>query len=81
MRCELIAVSGVPGDTDSYQHGDLFDIDWDAFEEHDEIVLTNLVAIDDSPRFSAREADGAHRRAAVPVVAARERRAARRSRA
>ena len=70
---ELIAVSGVPGDTDSYQHGDLFDINWDAFEEHDEIVLTNLVAIDDSPRFSAREADGAHRRAPVPVVAARER--------
>jgi proteasome accessory factor C len=53
---ELIAVSGVPGDTDQYQHGDLFDINWDAFEERDEIVLTNLVAIDDSPRFSAREA-------------------------
>jgi len=53
---ELIAVSGVPGETDSYQHGDLFDINWDAFEERDEIVLTNLVAIDDSPRFSAREA-------------------------
>jgi proteasome accessory factor C len=53
---ELIAVSGVPGDTDAYQHGDLFDINWDAFEERDEIVLTNLVAIDDSPRFSAREA-------------------------
>ncbi|MEO8263829.1 MAG: WYL domain-containing protein, partial [Pseudolysinimonas sp.] len=33
-----------------------FDINWDAFEERDEIVLTNLVAIDDSPRFSAREA-------------------------
>ena len=52
----LIAVSGVPGETDSYQHEDLFDINWDAFEERDEIVLTNLVAIDDSPRFSAREA-------------------------
>ncbi len=52
----LIAVSGVPGETDSYQHEDLFDIDWDAFEEHDEIQLTNLVAIDDAPRFSAREA-------------------------
>ena len=25
----LIAVSGVPGDTHSYQHGDLFDISWD----------------------------------------------------
>jgi len=52
----LIAVSGVPGETDSYQHEDLFDIDWDAFEEHDEIQLTHLVAIDDAPRFSAREA-------------------------
>lgn len=52
----LIAVSGVPGDTASYQHGDLFDIAWDRFEEHDEIVLTHLVAIDDSPRFSGREA-------------------------
>ena len=53
---ELIAVSGVPGETSQYQHGDLFDIAWDRFEEHDEIVLTNLVAIDDSPRFSGREA-------------------------
>src|SRR5699024_5455425 len=31
-------------------------IDWDAFEQDDEIVITHLVAIDDSPRFSAREA-------------------------
>lgn len=52
----LIAVSGVPGETRSYQHGDLFDISWDEFEENDRIVLTHLVAIDDSPRFSAREA-------------------------
>ncbi|MFP7760348.1 helix-turn-helix transcriptional regulator [Marisediminicola sp. LYQ85] len=52
----LIAVSGVPGETSQYQHGDLFDIAWDRFEEHDEIVITNLVAIDDSPRFSGREA-------------------------
>jgi proteasome accessory factor C len=52
----LIGVSGVPGETASYQHGDLFDIAWDDFEENDQIVLTNLVAIDDSPRFSAREA-------------------------
>jgi proteasome accessory factor C len=52
----LIAVSGVPGETSSYQHEDLFDIDWDSFEERDEIVITHLVAIDDSPRFSAREA-------------------------
>lgn len=52
----LIAVSGIPGETSQYQHGDLFDIAWDRFEEHDEIVLTHLVAIDDSPRFSGREA-------------------------
>ncbi|MCU1406865.1 MAG: transcriptional regulator, DeoR family [Glaciihabitans sp.] len=52
----LIGVSGIPGDTAAYQHGDLFDINWDDFEENDQIVLTNRVAIDDSPRFSAREA-------------------------
>jgi proteasome accessory factor C len=52
----LIAVSGIPGETSAYQPEDLFDIAWDAFEEDDEIVLTNLVAIDDSPRFSGREA-------------------------
>lgn len=52
----LIAVSGIPGETNQYQHGDLFDIAWDRFEENDEIVLTNLVAIDDTPRFSGREA-------------------------
>ena len=53
---ELIAVSGIPGETSQYQHGDLFDIAWDDFEQNDVIQLTNMVAIDDSPRFSAREA-------------------------
>jgi proteasome accessory factor C len=52
----LIAVSGIPGETGQYQHGDLFDLAWDDFEENDQIVLTHLVAIDDSPRFSGREA-------------------------
>jgi proteasome accessory factor C len=52
----LIAVSGVPGETSTYQSEDLFDIAWDDFEENDQIVLTHLVALDDSPRFSAREA-------------------------
>ena len=52
----LIAVSGIPGETSQYQHGDLFDIAWGEFEDNDEIVLTHLVAIDDSPRFSGREA-------------------------
>lgn len=53
---ELIAVSGVPGESRQYQHGDLFDIDWDRFETENEIAITHQVAIDDSPRFSAREA-------------------------
>jgi proteasome accessory factor C len=52
----LIAMSGVPGETRQYLHGDLFDIQWDEFETNDNIVLTHLVGIDDSPRFSAREA-------------------------
>ena len=52
----LIAVSGVPGETRTYQSEDLFDIAWDDFEQNDQIVITNHVAIDDSPRFSAREA-------------------------
>ncbi|CAN5132973.1 WYL domain-containing protein [soil metagenome] len=52
----LIAVSGVPGETSQYQHGDLFDIAWDEFELNDEIRITHRVALDDSPRFSAREA-------------------------
>lgn len=52
----LIAVSGIPGETNQYQPGDLFDIAWDDFEDNDQIVLTHQVAIDDSPRFSAREA-------------------------
>lgn len=52
----LIAVSGIPGETAAYQPDDLFDIAWDDFEDNDQIVLTNLVAIDDAPRFSGREA-------------------------
>ncbi|MCU1570552.1 MAG: transcriptional regulator, DeoR family [Naasia sp.] len=53
---ELIAVSGIPGGSGQYQHGDLFDIDWDEFEENGRIILTHSVAIDEAPRFSAREA-------------------------
>lgn len=52
----LIAVSGVPGEGRDYQHNDLFDIEWDAFEDDDRIEITNYVAIDDTPRLSAREA-------------------------
>jgi proteasome accessory factor C len=52
----LIGVSGIPGETAQYQHEDLFDISWDDLEDNDQIVLTHRVAIDDSPRFSSREA-------------------------
>ncbi|MGT2427225.1 helix-turn-helix transcriptional regulator [Amnibacterium kyonggiense] len=73
---ELIAVSGVPGETRAYQPNDLFDIDWDRFEQHDEIAITHQVAIDDSPRFSAREAAaliaGLQYVAALPANADRE---------
>jgi len=52
----LIAVSGLPGDSDAYLPGDLFDINWDELDDNDRIVLTHAVAIDEAPRFSAREA-------------------------
>ncbi len=51
----LITVSGIPGESRQYQHNDLFDIDWDAFDD-DLLVITNTVVIDDAPRLSAREA-------------------------
>ncbi len=72
----LIAVSGVPGETRAYGPNDLFDIDWDRFEERGEIAITHQVAIDDSPRFSAREAAaliaGLQVVAALPANADRE---------
>lgn len=52
----LIATSGLPGSTGTYQANDLFDIDWEAFEDDDVIVIVHHVAIDDAPRLSAREA-------------------------
>ena len=52
----LLAVSGVPGDSGMYQHQDLFDIDWDAFENDDEVVLWNHIAVEATPRLSQLEA-------------------------
>ncbi len=52
----LIATSGLPGSTGTYQPNDLFDIDWDSFEDDDVIVIVHHVAIEDAPRLSAREA-------------------------
>lgn len=51
----FLATAGVPGETLSYQHEDLFDIDWDAFERDDVVSLTRIVAVDDTPRFAPVE--------------------------
>ena len=52
---ELIACSGIPGDTSAYLHADLFDIDWDLFVDHGIIRFENTIVIDSQPGFSARE--------------------------
>lgn len=51
----FLGVAGVPGETQTYQHEDLFDIDWDALEQHDVVSLTQTVAVDETPRFSSAE--------------------------
>ena len=51
----FLGTAGVPGETHTYQPEDLFDIDWDAFEQHDIVSLTHIVAVDDTPRFSPAE--------------------------
>lgn len=51
----FLGTAGIPGETLSYQHNDLFDIDWDAFELHDTVSLTQTVAIDETPRFTGVE--------------------------
>lgn len=53
---QLLAMSGVPGEDGFYQHQDLFDINWDLFEEQQIVELWQHVAVDATPRFSAREA-------------------------
>ena len=52
---ELIACAGIPGDSAAYLHADLFDIDWDAFENDEVIRFSNTVVIDQQPRLSTRE--------------------------
>jgi len=52
---ELIACSGIPGDTSAYLHADLFDIDWDLFADEGIIRFENTIVIDSQPGFSARE--------------------------
>ena len=52
---ELIACSGIPGETSAYLHADLFDIDWDLFVNDGIIRFENTIVIDSPPGFSARE--------------------------
>ena len=52
---ELIACSGIPGETSAYLHADLFDIDWDLFIDDGIIRFENTIVIDSQPGFSARE--------------------------
>ena len=72
---EILAVSGIPGDGGFYMPNDLFDIDWDALEDREEIVLLSHVAIDRTPRFTSREASaliaGLLASNGIPGVAAR----------
>ena len=51
----FLGTAGVPGETLSYQHEDLFDIDWDALEQQDLVSLTRTVAVDEAPRFAPLE--------------------------
>lgn len=51
----FLGTAGVPGDTQRYQHEDLFDIDWDALELRDEARLTQVIAVDAAPRFAPAE--------------------------
>lgn len=52
---EFLGTAGLPGETLSYQHNDLFDIDWDDLELNDSVSLTQTVAIDETPRFTGVE--------------------------
>ncbi|MFT4229066.1 MAG: WYL domain-containing protein [Microbacterium sp.] len=66
---ENLNVIGLPGGMDN----ELFSIDWDAFDERDEIVLVNVVAFERAPRLTSREAAallaGLQYAQAVPLVA------------
>lgn len=49
-------VTGIPGDSGKGLHGDLFDFDYDRFENDDIIEMINHVGPAETPRFSGREA-------------------------
>ena len=51
----FLGMAGVPGDTGTYQHEDLFDIDWQALHERRVVRLIRTVAIEEAPRFAPNE--------------------------
>ncbi|MFC5338170.1 helix-turn-helix transcriptional regulator [Leucobacter denitrificans] len=51
----FLGTAGIPGETLAYQHDDLFDIDWQAFESQGIVSLTHTVAVDETPRFTGAE--------------------------
>lgn len=52
---EFLGMAGAPGETETYQDEDLFDIDWTALEEEGVVRLTRTVVVDEAPRFTALE--------------------------
>ena len=52
----FIGTAGVPGDAGTYQHQDLYDIDWDALETEDIVELKHVVGVDGTPRFTSLQA-------------------------
>ncbi len=53
---ESLIVMGVPDRAGDVYSNQMFDVDWDLFEQDDIISLTNTVGIDATPKFSGREA-------------------------
>lgn len=52
---EFLGTTGAPGETNTYQDEDLFDIDWVALEEEGLVRLVKAVVVEDAPRFSVLE--------------------------
>lgn len=52
----FIGTAGIPGDSHSYSHQDLYDIDWDALELDDIAQLKQVVGVDGTPRFTSMQA-------------------------
>lgn len=55
-KCVLtIATSGAPGESGVSLDNDLFDIDWDAFEVEDTVIVTRFVGLEQTPNLTPRE--------------------------